>query len=113
MEKKLKNQIAWLEALENSTVFEGNIQLLMLRIIENRKYFQHERLVHLLVALGFGIFMLYAAFLSITRPQLLFGILLIALGLLEIAYIVHYYRLEVGIQKLWEIEQRIFEKLGH
>lgn len=111
--KKLKNQIAWLESLENGAEFEGDLRLLMLQIIENRKYFQHERLIHLLVTLGFGLFMLFAAYLSVTGAQLLYGVLLLALGVLECAYIVHYYHLETGVQKLWEIEQRISGKLNH
>lgn len=110
MEKKLRNQIAWLESLENGGEFEGDFRLLMLRIIENRQYFQHERLIHLLVTLGFGLLLLFAFYLFITQADLLYGVLMLLLLVLECAYIVHYYHLENGVQKLWEIEQRFFSK---
>lgn len=79
----------------------------MLQIIENRKYFQHERLIHLIVTLGFAIFLLFAFYLYITLADTKFEILLLVLFLLESLYIVHYYRLENGVKKLWEIEQRL------
>lgn len=110
MEQKLKNKIAWLESLVNSANFEGDLAFLQFRIIENRKYFQHERLVHLLVTIGAGIIMMLAFSLFATQANLLYGALFTILLILETAWLIHYYRLENGIQKLWELEQRWLEK---
>lgn len=110
MERKLKNHIAWLESLEKDAKLNGDFPSVMLQIIENRKYFQHERLIHLIVTLGFAIFLLFAFYLYITLADTKFGILLLVLFLMESLYIVHYYRLENGVQKLWEIEQRLYNK---
>lgn len=110
MERKLKNHIAWLESLENEEKFNGDFRSVMQQIIENRKYFQHERMIHLIVTLGFGIFLLLTFCLFTAQAELKVGILLLVLFVLESLYIVHYYRLENGVQKIWEIEQRLYEK---
>lgn len=110
MWKKLKRQIAWLENLENNPDLQ-DLHSRLPQIIESRKYFQHERLIHLLVTLGFALIIMYAFFLFINQTNPFYGVLLLILLFLEIAYIVHYYHLENGVQKLWEIEHRLYDKL--
>jgi hypothetical protein len=110
MEQKLKNQIAWLKSMEKDESFDGDFHTLLVQIIENRKYFQHERLIHLLVTLGVGMVLLFVFYLFISRAEMLFGILLLIVLILEGAYLLHYFRLENGVQKLWEIEQRLLAK---
>ena len=80
-------------------------------------YFQHERLVHLIVTLAFALFMVlfFVLFcvLSIFVPQ---GSVLIAcvggataiLLVTTICYVIHYYHLENGVQKLEAITPRVF-----
>ena len=64
-------------------------------------YFMHERLVHLLVTLTFALlafgtfFILYLAF----EPYLL--LLLAAILVLLVPYIMHYFLLENGVQKMY------------
>lgn len=64
-------------------------------------FFMHERLIHLLVTLTFALlafgtfFMMYMSF----TPQLL--ILFVALLILLVPYIMHYYLLENGVQKMY------------
>jgi hypothetical protein len=74
-------------------------------------WMQHERLVHLLVMLSVCLFSLLALWLSIFEPILphfvLFGLLLI----LAVAYIIHYYRLENGVQRWYELSNRIRSRL--
>jgi len=110
MEQKLKSHIAWLESLETGANFNGDFDFIKLKIIENRKYFQHERLIHLLVTLSIGIILMLAFSLFVTQTDLLYGILLLILVILESAYIIHYFRLEIGVQKLWELEQLLLRK---
>lgn len=110
MWKKLKHQMAWLESLESSPDLH-DLRARLPQITENRKYFQHERLLHLLVTLCLAIIFMFVLFLFIDQANPLFGILLLILLILEAAYIVHYYHLENGIQKLWEIEQRLYDKV--
>ena len=80
-------------------------------------YFQHERIVHLLVTLFFGLFTLLTAIGILLSPAgeamatwpgfLLGGFFLIML----IAYLRHYYRLENGVQALYRQSDKIRERV--
>jgi len=78
--------------------------------------FQHERLVHLLVTFFFaGLFLAaLAAFLATAAMGLamncLLGLLALILFVLELAYIRHYYQLENGVQRLYELTVMIDDK---
>jgi len=78
--------------------------------------FQHERLIHLLVTFFFtGLFLAsLAAFLATTAmgPAMncLLGLLALILFVLELAYIRHYYQLENGVQRLYELTVAIEDK---
>lgn len=72
--------------------------------------FQHERQIHLLVTFFFGGLMLVAyvglAAAMVLADSLLVWLtvlLVVILTILELAYIGHYFRLENGTQKLYEI----------
>ena len=74
--------------------------------------FQHERLIHLLVTFFFGglLLLAYAGFLLalFSGERMiagLAGVLALLLTILEAAYIRHYYKLENGTQKLYEITE--------
>ena len=78
--------------------------------------FQHERLIHLLVTFFFaGLFLAsLAAFLATAAMGLamncLLGLLALILFVLELAYIRHYYQLENGVQRLYELTVMIDDK---
>jgi hypothetical protein len=74
-------------------------------------FFQHERLIHLLVTLAFGIKFLVAMILTLIYPQ---PVLLMVDGLLLILlvpYLFHYFRLENGVQKLYWIDKKIEKRV--
>ena len=64
-------------------------------------FFMHERLVHLLVTLTFAILAFSTFFLMVIEftPGLL--ALFVALMVLLIPYIMHYYLLENGVQRMY------------
>lgn len=64
-------------------------------------FFMHERLVHLLVTLAFAIFgfMIFLALVMNFQPGLL--LLFAAILVLLVPYIMHYYLLENGVQKMY------------
>lgn len=78
------------------------------RMIE---YMQHERLIHLLVTLAFGMFLLLSinlAFMKTAIPVLILnGLFFIMLA----AYVAHYFFLENSVQRWYqlmdEIEKRV------
>ena len=66
-------------------------------------YFQHERLIHLMVTLAFAAFLLFSIFCLFVLPVefLVAGILLTLIFFgLTIGYVMHYYFLENSVQKL-------------
>jgi NADH:ubiquinone oxidoreductase subunit 3 (subunit A) len=78
-------------------------------------WMQHERLVHLLVTLAFGIALLAALAMALTAPSLLVYALAALLLLLFIPYVGHYFFLENAVQRWYrltdEIEARIVRPL--
>ena len=77
--------------------------------LENRKkehltqvsFFQHERLVHLIVTVTFGILEMLALFLAQLCPGPAVFLLVAVILVLLIPYIRHYYILENEVQKMY------------
>lgn len=64
----------------------------------NIEFFQHERLVHLIVTMTFALLTVMSLGLTFFIPYMLpLFVLFLAL---EIPYVFHYYKLENGVQKL-------------
>lgn len=74
------------------------------------QFFQHERLIHLIVTCLFAIlsFFVFITLLFSFTPELL--LLFAALLALLIPYIGHYYFLENGVQKLYAQYDRLYER---
>ena len=64
-------------------------------------FFQHERLIHLLVTLAFALMVLVSAVATVLVPQYFTAALLALFLVLLVPYIVHYYHLENGTQELY------------
>lgn len=73
--------------------------------------FQHERLIHLLVMITTAIAALLSFFftLLLERPELF--MLAIVLLVLSFAYVLHYFKLENGVQRLYRLGDTIEEKI--
>jgi hypothetical protein len=71
------------------------------------RWMQHERLIHLMIMLSVCLFALLSLGLVVLTPALPFFILLALLIILSSAYIFHYYRLENGVQKWYELSGEI------
>ena len=73
---------------------------------------QHERIVHLLVTLAFSLYFLLIAGFALFNGTLMMAALTVLTLTLVVAYIVHYFRLENGIQRLYHLGNRLVEKRG-
>jgi Ca2+/Na+ antiporter len=76
-------------------------------------YLQHERLVHLLVMLFFGVSALLTLLFLVLHPQVLVGVVLLLLLVLLGPYLVHYYRLENGVQRWYHLANEIEARAGN
>ena len=73
-------------------------------------YFQHERLIHLMVTLAFAAFLLFEIFSLFILPSsfLYAGIMLVLIFFgLTIGYIMHYYFLENSVQQMYHMRDEI------
>ncbi|MDD4776558.1 MAG: hypothetical protein PHG75_08600 [Syntrophomonas sp.] len=76
-------------------------------------FFQHERLVHLIVTVTFGLVMvlLMNILLVISEVSLLFVLLFLFVIIFLLTYLYHYYILETSVQRMYvqydQIRQRI------
>jgi len=74
-------------------------------VIENHliktSFYQHERLVHLIVTVLFALLSLISFLYTTTNPDLGLILLTFMFILLLVPYIMHYYHLENNVQKLY------------
>jgi hypothetical protein len=75
-------------------------------------YLQHERLVHLLVTLFFGLSTLLVLLFLVVHPQILVGILLLLMLALLVPYLAHYYKLENGVQRWYHLANELEARAG-
>ena len=75
-------------------------------------FFQHERLIHLIVTVLFALMTILVFLLAVTNFAPWTGILLLLLLTLLIPYIKHYWLLENGTQKLYQYYDKM-EELYH
>lgn len=91
------NDIDWKEVLEEH--------------ITQISFFQHERLIHLLVTLAFAIFMMISFAIFIIDTSITSGILSLLFLVLVIPYVAHYYLLENEVQKMYYQYDKILNNI--
>lgn len=111
MEKRLKNYISYVNRYidESHSLDETNSFLkdLLIQI----SFFQHERLIHLLVTITFALLTFASVILCLFVPSLFIYILALLFIVLLIPYIRHYYILENGTQKLYFLYDKLKKTL--
>ncbi len=70
-------------------------------------FFQHERLIHLLVTFLFSILSIGSFFVFVLSLYLPTLVIFAVFMLLLVPYIFHYYKLENGVQKLYDLYDRL------
>ena len=73
-------------------------------------FFKHERLIHLLVTLFYGIYTF--VFLYFSTIYSMFVIIFFILLVILLFYVVHYFRLENGVQYLYKQYDQMNDILG-
>jgi hypothetical protein len=75
------------------------------------QFFQHERLIHLLVTLTYALATLIVFGLTLSFPN--FGIVILnaILLIMLIFYVQHYFALENGVQRLYFLDQAIAQRI--
>lgn len=91
---------------------EKELEVIRKRHMTEIHFFMHERIIHLIVTVLFAIatFMSIFTFLMVENIALI--ALIVALMVLLIPYISHYYLLENGVQKMYEQYDKLMEEIN-
>ena len=71
------------------------------------QWMQHERTIHLIVMLFVCLFTLLCLGFTVITPSLPCILLCAFLMILTLAYVIHYYRLENGVQRWYDLSDKI------
>jgi len=106
MKEYLYNYIEEIDDLlkDNKKINKEDINKHLIKI----KFFQHERLIHLYVTFFYAI--MFLVFGALGLIHILFCIIDIILLIFLICYIIHYFRLENGVQYLYKQYDMMIEK---
>lgn len=108
MKKYLKNYIIYMDDILKDNIKEINEEID--KHLKKITFFQHERLIHLLVTLAYGLLAIISFIASTMEP--LFVFIGIILTIFLIPYIKHYFFLENGVQYLYIQYDKLLEKKG-
>ena len=118
MTQYIKAYLAYIEGFINERMESAPDEVIdhVLSEFETKiAYFQHERLIHLIVTMFFALFTLmqFAGIFLLSDYDLIVSveILLSVIFLcILIGYICHYYFLENSVQKMYKLRDRIVQK---
>ena len=108
MKKYLKEHIQFMENVleKDDHNWEALLDFHRARI----SFFQHERLIHLLVTFFFGLLLLSLILIQILQTNVGFLIEIVILLIMLGFYIWHYFILENGVQKMYRLDKEIMKR---
>ena len=112
MGKKLKAYIISIRSLIEKGEDIPDIQALKDELLVEISFWQHERLIHILVTILFAILTMTVFIVLLFYREFSMLILLAALLSLMIPYIRHYYILENGVQTLYTFYEELSKRQG-
>jgi hypothetical protein len=107
MEKRLKNYLSYISEQLQRTLSPDDKKALKENILTQISFFQHERLIHLIVTVTFALLAIMTLICVYMSNNILLEILLILILGLLFLYVRHYFMLERGVQKLYEYYDRL------
>ena len=109
MEKRLKDWLHLMDALNIDELSQEERRKKAQELLVQIGFFQHERLIHLIVTITFALLTMMSVlgFLALVQPGIL--VLTILLLVLLVPYVRHYYILENGVQKLYTYYDKLVE----
>lgn len=102
MGKRMKELLAYYEKLSCRTLPPDEAGAAKESLLTQIQFFQHERLIHLIVTVLFALLTVITLLANLFLQQPLLLVLSLLFLVLLVPYIKHYYLLENGVQKLYE-----------
>ena len=112
MKERILNYMAYIDRLlaDDAGKNEEDYEKIMEEHKLQLTFFMHERLVHLLVTLTFALLAVATFFALVFAFQPGLVVLFIALLVLLVPYIMHYYLLENGVQKMYRQYDEMYKR---
>ena len=99
MKKYLYDYIGEIDSLLNNNKSKINDDVISNHLTKI-SFFQHERLIHLLVTLFYALLLII--FMALGILSFMFYFIAVIISIFLIFYIIHYFRLENGVQYLYK-----------
>lgn len=111
MEKRMKEYLMAIDTLLNNQFTKEQWQSYIEKHLIQISFFQHERLVHLIVTVVFALLEMMAFIMVIVAFSPGLMALMLMILVLLIPYIRHYYILENGVQKMYRQYDEMQKKM--
>lgn len=108
MEKRIINYHKYMDELLSKD--DNDWEFLRREHLVQVQFFQHERLIHLIVTVLFALMEIISVIATVATGCLWLFILVVALMILLVPYIRHYYILENEVQKMYAQYDIIIKK---
>lgn len=107
MEKRLKDYINYINEQLQCNLSSEEKRILKGNLLTQIMFFQHERLIHLIVTVTFAILAMFSFLFIFIYKNIFIYILLFLILILLFPYIRHYFILERGVQRLYEYYDKL------
>ncbi|MCM1164616.1 MAG: hypothetical protein NC299_10290 [Lachnospiraceae bacterium] len=107
MTKEIRAYLAALEQFFAAEHSEEELLEFRGKLLKRIEFYQHERLIHLIVTMSFAVFFLLSLAMSFSNPQIGLTLLTVLFLAMTVAYIKHYYFLENSVQRMYKYYYRI------
>ncbi len=111
MTKQIKAYLELLERFFKAEHTEEETEQFRAELLRRIKFYQHERLIHLIVTMSVGVFFMLALILYLSQSGAGLLILTVMFLALLAAYLKHYYFLENSVQKMYLYYYQIAENI--
>lgn len=101
MKKRILGYRTRIDALLNENAPDTDWDAVLEEHLIQVGFFQHERLIHLMVTLAFAIFTIIGIFAVFLTGEIGAAVLTLLFLVLLIPYVLHYYLLENEVQKMY------------
>lgn len=109
MKKRMIGYLKYAEDISSKDLDPEEKELVRRNLLIQIGFFQHERMIHLIVTVTFAIISMITLICILISDNLILSILLLLLLFMLIPYVNHYFRLEWGVQKLYTFYDRLEE----
>lgn len=112
MKKRILKYVSRIDSYLSDEIHIDNWQQVMDEHLVQIAFFQHERLIHLIVTVLFALATVGTCLVLVVTSYMPLAILLLLFLILLVPYVKHYYLLENKTQKMYDQYDEILKKLG-